>query len=94
MKFLEDDFGGELDLAAGVGGGRDGSGGAESCGGVLVGECALGGAGGVDDLVGELQVGVVEDVEELGAELETGALGELGGLEQREVPVCKAGAGE
>ena len=37
---------------------------------------------------------MVEEVEELGAELEAGARGELGGLEEGEVPVGVAGAGE
>ncbi len=37
---------------------------------------------------------MVEDVEEFGAELEAEALGELGGLEEGEIPVGVAGADE
>ena len=79
---LEKELEAQLDLAAGGCAGDYAGGGALNCG------------RGVDDFVGRLQVGVVEHVKEFGAELEPGTLGELEGLEEGDIPVGKAWAGE
>ena len=94
VSLLEQQLQPKLDLAAGVGRCRDNARRAKSGCGSLIGECALGWAGGVDDFVWQLQVGVVQDVEELSAELQTCPLGELCGFKQGEVPVYVAGAYE